>query len=284
MVHLYPFSLQQGKALRLTQKLFNLCLRQGNAVYRQAWRNGKQRAQAQHRGPVLPQLYRQGHSVGALAPPVGNPAENPGGFQSGNVPQKLIRLLRCQTQRVKQFAAFHKAGDQRGSIRRPVQAREQLQQLRPVLSIFRQGILQGNVADLPGLRFRGIGSQKSKGGFHIFAFHQMEENALRHMELLGLLSKIQGNGAGIGRYLMPENIPEPAILPLQPWLCHTFRAQDEGNRAEQTRQTVLAGRNFGLLPAELQPRHHGKIRREALRHPAEEAAGRVKAGRTLLKG
>ena len=74
---------------------------------------------------------------------------------------------------------------------------EQFQQFLPFGVILRQRVLQRHMPNPSCLRLGGIGREKSERRVPFPAFHQMEENPFRHLQLLALFREIQRDFSGI---------------------------------------------------------------------------------------
>ena len=128
-----------------------------------------------------------------------------------------------------------------------------------------------------------VGGKERKRKLSLDIFHQMEKDALRHMQLLAFLGKVERHLAGIFRDLLFEYGKQLAILPLDPCFCDKLGAQHKRHGVEQNLNTFFTRRQFRVRTAQLQARNRGQFPAEPLRQLTQENARRIKAVGSLPK-
>lgn len=125
--------------------------------------------------------------------------------------------------------------------------------------------------DFPIGRFRGVGSQKSKGKIKILVLHQMEENPLRHMEMLILFCQVHLHGSAVEGNLSAVNLQQPAEDGINPFRVYVLCPDGKGHRFQQ-RFHVL-GRNLQLhfFSGQLQLRQAGQALQKSVRQQTQES-------------
>ena len=185
---------------------------------------------------------------------------------------------------MKQFALFHEFRDQRRDFRDPVQTGKQLQQLVPPSFVFAQRILERHMAHLARGGARRISRQERKRIFRIIlAFDQMEEDTLRHPQLLALACQIHGHAAIKGRDLLRESLIQLCERMAQPSCIDELRAIDKRDAVTQSAQRFRIWLHRDLFAAQLQIRLTGQLTLKRIRDLIQKQTGRIQPRRPRLK-
>ena len=148
-------------------------------------------------------------------------------------------------------------------LRCPVQAGEEVEELLPVLPVFREGIGEGHVPHLPPRIPRAVGRKEGKQVIWVvLVLHKVKEDPLRDAQVLAVLGEEHCDGSLPGAELSGKGLVQALEDAPYPGGRDVLRADPEGHEVQDPVRGLFGEHNLCVLPCDLQIRGTGHSSRK----------------------